>query len=410
MNSMAIELLAPRYAIAWYPWAVQYFFLIAISYATLWLAAPALVFGKEKWLPTARLALLACLTTTLVAPVALLADLHQPLRFWHFYAFSTSSSWMSIGSLILPLYVVGVLVLSWLAWRPALQTNRQADGLMGLTARWLSLGNGATPRALLVLVGLGTLALSTGIMLYTGAELAIVKARPLWNTVWLPPMLVATGFITAAGLILVLNRVSGMRDMATNTQMLKVLLGACVVAGLVAGSWFLDGINANVGSVAAALESVRESPSWRSTALWGGLTGVALFGAVLYLLTRPAARRPALFAWAWVLGLVAIHMGWMFRWVVLMDVQHVARNSAGFHHYGIPAGSSGLLGIVGTFGLWIAAVLVIDLLIPWRQASQGGSATDLPPARPDSPAPSDSPAHPDARSAAATTEGAPSHG
>ncbi|MFC2990595.1 NrfD/PsrC family molybdoenzyme membrane anchor subunit [Halomonas tibetensis] len=407
MNSMAIELLAPRYAIAWYPWAVQYFFLIAISYATLWLAAPALVFGKEKWLPTARLALLACLTTTLVAPVALLADLHQPLRFWHFYAFSTSSSWMSIGSLILPLYVVGVLVLSWLAWRPALQANRQADGLMGLTARWLSLGNGATPRALLVLVGLGTLVLSTGIMLYTGAELAIVKARPLWNTVWLPPMLVATGFITAAGLTLVLNRVSGMRDMATNTQMLKVLLGACVVAGLVAGSWFLDGINANVGSVAAALESVRESPSWRSTALWGGLTGVALFGAVLYLLTRPAARRPALFAWAWVLGLVAIHMGWMFRWVVLMDVQHVARNSAGFHHYGIPAGSSGLLGIVGTFGLWLAAVLVIDLLIPWRQASQGGSATDLPP---DSPAPSDSPAHPDARSAAATTEGAPSHG
>ncbi|MCA1768542.1 MAG: polysulfide reductase NrfD, partial [Halomonas sp.] len=102
MNSMAIELLAPRYAIAWYPWAVQYFFLIALSYATLWLAAPALVFNKQRWLPTARLALLACLTTTLVAPVALLADLHQPLRFWHFYAFSTSSSWMSIGSLILP--------------------------------------------------------------------------------------------------------------------------------------------------------------------------------------------------------------------------------------------------------------------------------------------------------------------
>ena len=398
MNSMAIELLAPRYAIAWYPWAVQYFFLIALSYATLWLAAPALVFGKQRWLPTARLAMLACLTTTLVAPVALLADLHQPLRFWHFYAYATSSSWMSIGSLLLPLYVVGVLLLAWLAWRPALQASRQAPGLPGLVARLLSFGDAPTPRAALVLVGLGTLLPSTGIMLYTGAELAVVKARPLWNTVWLPPMLVATGFITAAGLLLVLNRVSGMRDTATNGQMLKVLLGACVVAGLVAGSWFLDGINANVGSVAAALDSVRESPSWRSTALWGGLTGVALFGAVLYLLTRPAARRPALFAWAWVLGLVAIHMGWMFRWVVLMDVQHVARNSAGFHHYGIPAGSSGLLGIVGTFGLWLAAVLLIDLLIPWRQARQGGSAADI------------SPAQPDARSAAATTEGAPSHG
>lgn len=372
MNSMAIELLAPRYAIAWYPWAVQYFFLIALSYATLWLAAPALVFGRQRWLPTARLAMLACLTTTLVAPVALLADLHQPLRFWHFYAYATSSSWMSIGSLLLPLYVVGVLLLAWLAWRPALQANRQAPGLAGLAARWLAFGDAPTPRAALVLVGLGTLLLSTGIMLYTGAEIAIVKARPLWNTVWLPPMFVATGFIAAAGLILVLNRVSGLRDQASNGQMLRVLLGACLVAGIVAGSWFLDGINANVGSVAAALDSVRESPSWRSTALWGGLTGVALFGAVLYLLTRPAARRPALFAWAWVLGLVAIHMGWMFRWVVLMDVQHVARNSAGFHHYGIPAGSSGILGIVGTFGLWLTAILLIELFIPWRQAQQGG--------------------------------------
>ena len=381
MNSMAIELLAPRYAIAWYPWAVQYFFLIAISYATLWLAAPALIFGKQRWLPTARLALLACFTTSLVAPVALLADLHQPLRFWHFYAYGTPSSWMAIGSYLLPLYVLGVLILAWLAWRPAFQANREAPGLSGWLARLLAAGSSPTPRPALVLVGLVTLLLSTGIMLYTGAELAVVKARPLWNTVWLPPMLIATGFITAAGLILLLNRISGMRDLSSTRQMLKVMLVACIMAGLIAGSWFLDGINANVGSVAAALESVRHSPAWRSTALWSSLTGVALFGAVLYLLTRPAALRPTLYAWAWLPGLVAIHMGWMFRWVVLMDVQHIARNSAGFHHYGIPAGSSGLLGILGTFGLWLAAILVIDLLVPWRQARQGGNQTDIAPAQ-----------------------------
>ena len=34
MNSV-IEVLAPRYGIAWYPWAVQYFFLIAVSYSAL---------------------------------------------------------------------------------------------------------------------------------------------------------------------------------------------------------------------------------------------------------------------------------------------------------------------------------------------------------------------------------------
>ncbi len=377
MNS-TIELLAPRYDIAWYPWAVQYFFMIAISYASLWLAAPALIFGKKAWLSTARLALLACVSTTLVAPVALLADLHQPLRFWHFYAYANTHSWMSIGSVVLPVYLVSVLGLAWLAWRPALQEQRHAVGLSGFIAKWLSMGSGSTPKALVAIVGLAALLLSSGIMLYTGAELAIVKARPLWNTIWLPPMLVATGFIAAAGLVLVLNRVSGLCSPATTRQMLYVLLAFCALAGLIALSWLLDGLNAHVGSVAAALESVRYSPSWRSTALWGGITGVALFASIVFLVTRSAKRQPALFAWAWLLGLVAIYMGWMFRWVVLMDVQHVARNSAGFHHYGIPAGSSGILGIVGTFGLWLAAILLIDLLLPWRQAQQGGqlSAND----------------------------------
>ncbi|HCA03104.1 MAG TPA: tetrathionate reductase [Halomonas campaniensis] len=370
MNS-TIELLAPRYDIAWYPWAVQYFFMIAVSYASLWLAAPALVFGKQSWLPTARLAMIACVSTTLVAPVALLADLHQPLRFWHFYAYANTHSWMSIGSVVLPLYLISVLGFAWLAWRPALQARQQAAGLSGLIAKWLSMGSGATPKALVALVGLAALMLSSAIMLYTGAELAIVKARPLWNTIWLPPMLVASGFIAAAGLILVLNRVSRICAPDATRQMLYVLLAFCALAGLIALSWLLDGLNAHVGSVAAALESVRFSPSWRSTALWGGLTGVALFASVVFLLTRSAQRQPALFAWAWLLGLVAIHMGWMFRWVVLMDVQHVARNSAGFHHYGIPAGSSGILGIVGTFGLWLAAILLIELFIPWRQAQQG---------------------------------------
>lgn len=372
--------------------------MIAVSYASLWLAAPALIFGKKAWLPTARLALIACVSTTLVAPVALLADLHQPLRFWHFYAYANTHSWMSIGSVVLPLYLVSVLGLAWLAWRPALQAQRNTPGLSGLVAKWLSLGDSATPRALVAIVGLAALLLSSGIMLYTGAELAIVKARPLWNTVWLPPMLVATGFIAAAGLVLVLNRVSGLRSHATARQMLYVLLAFCGVAGLIAASWFLDGVNAHVGSVAAALKSVRHSPSWRSTALWGGITGIALFIAVAWLLSRPAQRQPALLAWAWLLGLVAIHMGWMFRWVVLMDVQHVARNSAGFHHYGIPAGSSGMLGIVGTFGLWLAAILLIELLIPWRQAQQGGVN---PPSSFDTHAPSDS---------LNAKQGAPNHG
>jgi len=389
--SLVTEVVVPRYGIAWYPWAVQYFFLMALSYTTLWIAAPGIILGKKNWLATSRLALLACVSTTLVAPVALLADLHQPLRFWHFYAHPTPWSWMSIGSFLLPLHLVCTVLLAWLAWRPALKARSQAgDGWFSRIAGWLAWGNWQAPRAAMVLVGLAALTSSLGMMIYTGAEVAIVKGRPLWHTVWLPPMFVATGTIGACGLILLLNRISGMRQADTNRQMLAIMVGACVVAGFIALTWFLDGANAVSGSVAAALDSISQSDAWRNTAMEGGIAGV-LLAALAFLARRTPGRRRA---FGWVLGLLALHVAWMFRWVVLMDVQTVARNSAGFHDYHIAFGSYGLTGVIGIFGLWLTALLLIELFVPWREAS-------LDPQR-DAPASN--------ISVSAASQGAPRHG
>src|SRR5690554_7500529 len=63
MNSLVTEIVVPRYGLAWYPWAVQYFFLVALSYCTLWLSAPGLL-GAKNWRNTTRVALLACVSTT----------------------------------------------------------------------------------------------------------------------------------------------------------------------------------------------------------------------------------------------------------------------------------------------------------------------------------------------------------
>lgn len=364
--SLVTEVVVPRYGIAWYPWAVQYFFLIALSYTSLWIAAPGIILGKKHWLATSRLALLACVSTTLVAPVALLADLHQPLRFWHFYAHPTPWSWMSIGSFLLPLHLASTVLLAWLAWRPALKARSQEnDGWFSRIAGWLAWGDWQVSRKIMVLVGLAALATSVGMMIYTGAEVAIVKGRPLWHTVWLPPMFVATGIVGACGLILLLNRISGMRHADTNRQMLAIMVGACVVAGFIALTWFLDGANAVSGSVAAALDSIDQSAAWRSTAIEGTVAGV-LLAVLAFVVRRTPARRKA---FGWILGLLALHVAWMFRWVVLMNVQTVARNSAGFHDYHVAFGSYGLTGIIGIFGLWLTALLLIELFVPWREAS-----------------------------------------
>lgn len=366
MSLLATEILTPRYELAWYPWAVQYFFMIALSYSALLLTLPGLVFRRKRFVPLARLALLVSVTCAVVGPVALLADLHQPARFWHFYASPAPWSWMSIGSLLLPPYVVLMLVYGWLAWRPALIIKGQGPAAGDRLARWISLGRWQAPRWALMAVGLLATLFAVGVMIYTGAELAIIKARPLWNTQWLPVMLVMTGLISAAGLVLVLNRFMNGGNPDVNRQGVTVILLALVGSAVVAAAWFVEGLTGYSASVEAALESVRDNPDWLVSAVWALTAGV-----VLFLLAAAMRRFQGWLVFAWVAGLLAVHMGWAFRWMVLMDVQTVAKNTAGFYQLVVEAGSYGLMGIIGTFGLWLAALLIIDIIVPWRETASG---------------------------------------
>ncbi len=281
---------------------------------------------------------------------------------------------MSIGSFILPLYLGVVLALAYFVWRPAIQAQRAAQGLLGAYARLLSFGNWQAPAFFIPLLTLAALLMSTGIILYTGAEIAVLKGRPLWNTNWLIPMFATTGMLGACGLVLVLNRMSGINKSATNKQVLSILILSCLASGLIALTWYLDGANALSGSVAAAIDSVRGNPTWRTMTTWGLTAGITLM-ALAWLL-RSSHR---LQVHAWIAGLLALHVAWMFRWAVLMDVQTVARNTAGFNDYSIALGSSGWLGVIGIFGLWLAAILLIDLFVPWRGIGQHHSLdTDAP--------------------------------
>ncbi|WP_417845191.1 NrfD/PsrC family molybdoenzyme membrane anchor subunit [Thalassospira sp.] len=365
MNSAVIEVLAPRYGIAWYPWAVQYFFLIAVSYSALLLTVPGLLCGKKNYQSLAKVALLVTVSCTLVGPVALLADLHQPLRFWHFYTNLTPWSWMSIGSLLLPVYLMLVVVYAWLAWRPAMQAQAQGEGWIAKLSGWISLGQWDAPRWMLVVSGFGALVLSVGIMVYTGAEVAIVKARPLWDTYWLPVIFVLTGLVAAAGLVILINRLMTGNDEDVNEQSLKVIFVSMILCALVAALWISEGITGFSPSVEQAFASLQRNPEWRAVAIYGLLVGIALTLSVIAML-----RRPGWLGRSWIAGLLAVHIGWTFRWMVLMEVQTVAKNTAGYYHYAIEAGSSGLLGIIGTFGLWLAALLIIDILVPWKKGLQ----------------------------------------
>lgn len=345
------EITVPLQEAAWLPWAVQYFFFIGVSAAAVLVAAAGDLGGGERWKRIQAPALLLALSAVVVAPVALLADLHQPGRFWHFYAHPAPWSWMSIGAILLPLYF-GAVVAYALLWQREQQRRRGAG-------TWLAAGDWSARPLLPWLAGV-TVAAALGILLYTGSEIRIVEARPLWHTHWLPVNLFLTALVASLGAIVFLQRWVTGGEPAEQRFTLWLFLAALVLtalgaAGWAAGGWLTDGV-----SFAEAMRLFRQFGYWQLLFYGSGLVGILLLAATVTLLRRPGAL-----GLAWLLAPVALLAAWSFRWAVLMDVQTVPKYGAGLYPYELPLGSDGLLGIVGTFGLWAAVLVILTSIATW---------------------------------------------
>lgn len=342
-----IELLTPHYEAAWLPWAVQYFFLAGVATGAALLAALCAWAPADG--PLRRLLPVAVLTlavSVVAAPVSLLADLHQPARFWHFYAHFTPWSWMSVGALLLPVFVtLGIaLCASW----------------------WL--GRVGWMRALAPLLVLSALSIT----FYTGAEMMVVRARPLWHTLWVPVNLALTGWLATVGAAFVLERFlpAGLRPGTAALQRLRglgLLLAAALAA--VALAWVFAGLRGDSPSFNAALRLWRDFPVWRLTMLGSAVFGAAVLGALLRGRHRLDAPGYTL-----VLGVGLAASAWAFRWALFMGVQGVPKFGAGLYLYHMPLGGDGLLGMLGVAGLCVALVAMAGWALELFPARQGHAA------------------------------------
>jgi tetrathionate reductase subunit C len=313
--------------VSWLPRAVEYFFLIGISCTSFLMSMWSSLRGGERVERFGRLALIAALTCGLVAPFALLADLHQPGRFWHFYAYPNFGSWMAWGAFFIPGYLGGLLLYAFAWWRPNMRLLRPVAWFTALFA------------------GL--------ILLYTGMEVMVVRARPLWDTPLLPVQFAVTAFTGAAGLVLLFDRFMAGRDAATETLAARWLMASLVMTIIVGMIWFALAYSGASGAHARALASVASHQQWQLTAAWAAAATLAPL-AILWM--KPVGL-------GWFVGLIAIHAAWMFRWTVFIGGQTVPKTGAGLYVYHLPLGHDGLLGIAGTFGLWVAALVVISTVL-----------------------------------------------
>lgn len=331
MNGNLIELISVAQESTWNSWAVQYFFFIGLSIGGVLLTTPGLLFRRPGWTSVTRLALLVAVTAGLVAPVALLADLHQPARFYRFYLNFTPTSWMSWGAFLLPTYLLSLSLF-------ALQAlYRDTDGRQPLT------------RAAALVTSL----LAAGIALYTGSEMGILISRELWQVGWLVPGYLISGLAGATGLALVLNTLFSLASRADNRLLSRSLGLLLLLSALWVAAWVSAGYLNLSGSGAALLRLMVEYQPTESLLLWIGLG--LLLPLLLSLFNHPLLHVMT--------GLLALFGAWMVRWAMFIGGQGIPKNGAGFYPFDLPPGTEGVLGILGSFGLWLAALIVIRTLL-----------------------------------------------
>jgi len=355
-QSTIIELINVAQDLSWISWGVQYFFLIGLSFGALLLTLPRYLFKKPEYEKAAKLALMVALTCGIAAPIALLSDLHQPGRFYSFYLHFTPTSLMSWGSFLLPLYLFSLMFYAWLIYRPALaQQASQSSGLLAGLSRLLAMGGGHSQRAI-KLAGVVTLLFALGVLLYTGSEMAIIKARPLWHGPMMPLLFLFTGMSGAAALGLLLNRLLATNDASANRQLGRSMARYLAISLLLFLVWFGTG---TLGLSESGYVLKRLVLEYNPLSIGLGWLLLCTVLPLLLIWSRPQTSY-------WFAGGLALVGAWLFRWSMFIDGQRIPKTGAGFYDYPIPAGSEGWLGMLGTLGLWVVLVVLLTSILPWH--------------------------------------------
>lgn len=318
------EVLAHPQEISWLPWAVQYFFFIGIA-ACAALFACVLHWRKKAQPQLENLTLLIALTCAITAPLALTADLHQTARVWHFYAYPTPWSWMPWGALFLPLFT-GFLGL----WFLAQQVKRFTHKSYSVT-KWLAVGSALS---------------AIGLLVYTGREVSVVQARPIWFSYVFPLAMFLSALQTFFALLIAsINRDSTLPRKLAWGQIVTLIALAIVMA------WWVSGDTLSGSAIRQWLDVAASARHYAIgwVVLWA--VSLALCGWVL--------RHPSSLPLRITLAFSAMALCWLMRWTILIQVQTIPKFNAQFNPYSLPGGTDGWLAIVGTFGLWVALLIIV---------------------------------------------------
>jgi len=156
--------------------SATYFYLTGLSAGSFIISTMAYGFGMLKFKPLGKIGVVMATLLLVIAPMILLIDLEQPLRFWHLILYLRITSPITWGTFLLTLYPMNCMVYGYFMFKGDMKRTK-FFGLLGI------------PLALLV----------HG---YTGFILALGKARVLWNTAIMPPIFLVSAMVSGLALMI----------------------------------------------------------------------------------------------------------------------------------------------------------------------------------------------------------------
>ncbi|RPJ04247.1 MAG: oxidoreductase [Deltaproteobacteria bacterium] len=186
-----------------------YFYLTGLSAGSFIISTLAYGFGMIRFKPLGKIGVVMATALLMVAPMILLIDLEQPLRFWHLILYLRITSPITWGTFLLTLYPLNCMVYGYFMFKGDLKRTK-IFGLLGI------------PLALMV----------HG---YTGFILALGKARVLWNTAIMPPIFLVSAMVSGLAMMILIVIVKDFilqRGKAPNRDLIYAL-GKFLVASIV---------------------------------------------------------------------------------------------------------------------------------------------------------------------------------
>ncbi|MEW6455257.1 MAG: NrfD/PsrC family molybdoenzyme membrane anchor subunit [Acidobacteriota bacterium] len=194
-----------------------YFYLTGISAGSFVISAVTVLGGKKEYKSIGKIGSILAPVSLLIAPIFLLIDLEQPMRFWHLYIYLQMTSPITYGTFLLSAYPLNGVLYAW-----ALFANKEKTAkILGITGIPLAICTHG----------------------YTGFILALGKGRPLWSTALMPTLFIVSAMVSGIALVILIASFNNFfftkrKDVEKAEQEKKLILnlgkfmGATIVADL----------------------------------------------------------------------------------------------------------------------------------------------------------------------------------